>query len=396
MQVEFIHSINAVSADQWDRLWQTDYPFVQHGFLQTLESSGCTQAQSGWQPYHAVVWHESQLVGAMLLYLKSHSYGEYVFDWSWADAYQQHGLPYYPKLVNAIPFTPATGPRWAAEAINRPAILDALFTGLAEQLQRGAISSWHCLFPEPAHNPEALTSSLNHQRRLGCQYHWFNQDFKDFDHFLESFNARKRKSLKRERRKVTEQEINVERALGDQLTEKDWLGFYRLYRRTYLKRSGHTGYLNARFFLELGQQLAGQILMVKAYQHGHWVAAALYLFDQHTLYGRYWGAQSEFDGLHFECCYYQGIEFAIERGLQRFDPGAQGEHKIQRGFTPILTQSFHSIGHPGFAQAVEVFLQEERQHIELYCQQARDDLPFKIDTPLKPLHSLTGDWSSLD
>lgn len=388
LKCHFIHCIDEIPAAQWDALWQSDYPFIQHSFLSALEQSGATCSQSGWQPYHLIVRnHKQELTAAMVLYAKSHSYGEYVFDWSWADAYHNNGLDYYPKLVNAIPFTPATGPRFAAATTTDR---NALFSAIGAHLKSQKMSGFHCLFPAQAHSPilSSPTNALPLSQRLGCQFHWFNHGYTDFDDFLSRMASRKRKNIKKERAKVQGHNLRITSTLGTALTADDWQGFYRLYQLTYIKRSGHNGYLNADFFILMGQALAKQTLLVRAYKASSDeqtteaqkpLAAALYLFDNQTLYGRYWGATHELDGLHFECCYYRGIEFAIAKGLTRFDPGAQGEHKIARGFTPVLTQSYHALSHPSFNQAIQNFLQEETPHIKAYCEQARENLPFNAE-----------------
>lgn len=392
MQYEFSNSINAIPATQWQALWQTDYPFIQHGFLAALEDSLCTCAKSGWQPYHLSLKENDKLIAAMPLYVKSHSYGEYVFDWSWADAYHQHGIHYYPKLLNAIPFTPATGPRFAVRDSHA---MEQMRAVINEQLSSNRFSGFHSLFPSAEQAsllseevPADKNSAL--QRRLGCQFHWFNHNYSDFDAFLADFSSRKRKNIKKERAKVNQQDFVITRTTGTQLSAQDWSDFHQLYQRTYQKRSGHNGYLNGDFFQRLGVALPQNTLLVRAYQQNQLVAAALYFYDSQTLYGRYWGATEEFDGLHFECCYYQGIEFAIEQQLQRFDPGAQGEHKIQRGFVPVLTQSFHQLAHPEFNHAISQFLVEEKQHNRQYCADARSYLPFKETLELPSPNILTG------
>ena len=384
MQYEFSDSINAIPAADWQALWQTDYPFVQHGFLAALEDSGCVSTTAGWKPYHLTLKDGGHLIAAMPLYIKSHSYGEYVFDWSWADAYHQHGMHYYPKLLNAIPFTPATGPRAAAQDTRS---MQHLYHVINEQLAQKRFSGFHSLFPFSA---KPLQTQPQLQQRLGCQFHWFNRDYSDFDAFLSDFSSRKRKNIKKERAKVNQQNFEITRTTGTELTPQDWNDFHQLYQRTYQKRSGHNGYLNSDFFAQVGSALPQSTLLVRAYSETKLVAAALYFYDSHTLYGRYWGATEEFDGLHFECCYYQGIEFAIEHGLQRFDPGAQGEHKIQRGFVPVLTQSFHQLAHPEFNHAITNFLVEEKQNNQQYCADARGYLPFKETLLLPDPTTLTG------
>lgn len=384
MRIEFIDSLQSVDASAWDRLWPGNYPFTRHAFVLALEHSGCTSPASGWSPQHCIAWQGERMVGAVPLYLKNHSYGEYVFDWSWARAYEQAGGHYYPKLLNAIPFTPATGPRWAADpdlsSSEQANVYGALWQRLREFVDSKNLSGFHCLFPQ-ANHPKLASEHL--LQRLDCQYHWFNQDYDSFATFMASFASRKRKNLLKERSRVTEQGIRVEMTEGVLLNTENWRHFYELYRRTYWKRSGHDGYLNEDFFQRVGAAMPEQIVMARGFYEERWIAAALYFKDAETLYGRYWGALQEFDALHFECCYYQGIEYAIKLGLRRFDPGVQGEHKIARGFTPVLTRSLHYLQHPQFAKAIGRFLTEEREQVRAYCAQARDQLPFKNDfTPM--------------
>jgi len=392
MRLEFVASLQSVDANAWDRLWPGTYPFIRHAFLLALEQSGCASAESGWSPQHCLVWQEDRLVGAAPLYIKNHSYGEYVFDWSWAKAYEQAGGRYYPKLLNAIPFTPATGPRWAADpgfnASQRMQVYQALWGTLRNVVDSAALSGFHCLFPAAEH---PLLDPENLIERLDCQYHWFNQGYDSFATFIASFASRKRKNLVKERNRITEQGLHVEMTEGVQLNTGDWQHFYELYKCTYRKRSGHDGYLNEDFFQRVGAAMPDRIVMARAFFQGRWIAAALYFKDAETLYGRYWGALLEFDALHFECCFYQGIEYAIQQGLQRFDPGAQGEHKIARGFTPVLTRSLHYLHQPQFAKVVGRYLANERQQIGDYCAEARRQLPFNVNfTPVIPSVLLDG------
>ena len=380
MQIDFIHSISDVSPADWNQLWSSDYPFIRHEFLLALEKSGCTTARTGWKPSHCVARDCGKLLGALPLYIKTHSYGEYVFDWSWANAYQQAGYDYYPKLLNAIPFTPATGPRWASHSAlpagDRQNVLHKMFDAIKRHAAQNAFSGLHCLFPSAA-NSDDLKHLPELMQRLDCQFHWFNQGYTSFDDFLNTFSSRKRKNLSKERARVKDQGFAVQMKAGIELSSADWQHFYHLYRDTYRKRSGHDGYLNEAFFQQLGAAMPEQIVMAQAKRDDEWCAAALYLRDSTTLYGRYWGAMEEYDALHFECCYYQGVEYAIGQRLQRFDPGAQGEHKIARGFTPVLTQSFHHLQQPDFAAAIRRFLAEEQTHVRAYCDEARAQLPFK-------------------
>ncbi|TQV82572.1 N-acetyltransferase [Exilibacterium tricleocarpae] len=376
MQAEFIDSIDTVAPAAWQALWSTDYPFTRHGFLAALEHSGSTSAATGWQPCHLLLKQGQELVAALVLFKKLHSYGEYVFDWAWADAYQRSGLSYYPKLVTAIPFTPATGPRLGiAAGVDRAEVQRHMFAALKEKAQQWRVSSWHCLFPEPELSVQLQAQQFS--RRRGCQFHWFNRGYENFEDFLSSFTSRKRKSLNRERRRVREQQIELEVRSGGEISDAEWRQFYEFYHLTYFKRSGRQGYLGPDFFPALAKTMPEQIVMVMARHHGDLVAAALNFRDRHTLYGRYWGCRAEFDTLHFEACYYQGIDYAIAEGLQKFDPGAQGEHKIQRGFTPVATWSNHWIADRRFRMAIDDFLQRENVSVEQYMASARGYLPFK-------------------
>ncbi len=372
---ETIDSIHTVSPEDWDRLCPTDFPFTRHAFLAALEDSGSVGATTGWQPRHLLIRDDAgALQAAMPLYLKEHSYGEYVFDWSWAQAYAEHGLDYYPKLVSAIPFTPCTGPRLLAagyEADYWPAAIAAL----QQQTQLLGASGWHCLFPDEAQAHSLRPSGL--AERTGCQFHWLNRNYRDFEDFLSQLSSRKRKNLRKERRQVLDQGFRFEWKLGADISAEDWALFYGLYQLTYLKRSGHGGYLTSAFFRQLGEQLPEQTLMVQARLGDDTIAAALFLFDNSTLYGRYWGCRAEFEFLHFETCYYQGLDFALARGLKRFDGGAQGEHKLARGFEPQLTTSFHQLREPAFQDAVEHFVTREREEVLAYRDAARGHLPYR-------------------
>jgi len=377
LTAEFLTSLDQVTAADWNAISGEDYPFLRHEFLYGLEKTGCTTAESGWQPCHLGLHDTQGLLGVLPLYLKSHSYGEYVFDWSWADAWQRSGLEYYPKLVSAIPFTPATGPRLCTREGTRPEdIWPAALRALQQFATRQDISSWHLLFPEQKVSQQLL--DLGSHRRTATQFHWFNDDYRSFDDFLGTFTSRKRKSLKRERARVAEQGLQLRTLTGREITARDWEQFYLFYQLTYAKRSGHRGYLTREFFLETAPSLGEQVVMVVAHHGAQAVAAALYFRSQDTLYGRYWGCQREFDCLHFEACYYRGIEYCIEHGLRRFDPGAQGEHKIQRGFRPVPTWSNHWIADPNLSAAVGDFTRREESHSEQYQNQAAQLLPFRV------------------
>lgn len=381
MQIRFIDSIHQIEAVQWNRLCPADYPFVRHEFLAALEDSNCTNATTGWRVQHLLIFVNEQLLAAMPGYIKTHSYGEYVFDWAWADAYRRYGVDYYPKWINAIPFTPCVGPRLLCES-ETPTIelikyiVDALTTACVEE----KLSSWHCLFPNS--DTSAQLSEQKIPQRIGCQFHWFNRDYKSFDDFLAQMTSRKRKNIAKERRQVIEQGFVFEVKTGSLLTAQDWEVFHALYRNTYLKRSGHSGYLSAEFFQQLGASMSNNLVLINAVQilatgSKNIIAASLFLRDSNTLYGRYWGCFEEYQFLHFETCYYQGIDYAIANQLTRFDGGAQGEHKIARGFEPVITYSNHWIKEPGFRSAIEQFMVQEAAGIRAYAEDARTHLPFK-------------------
>jgi predicted N-acyltransferase len=376
LTAEFLTSLARIPAAQWDSIADTDYPFLRHAFLYGLEKTACTTAETGWQPCHLLLRRGSELVALMPLYLKSHSYGEYVFDWSWADAWRQNGLAYYPKLLTAIPFTPATGPRLCiAEGMDEDQCLHAAIAAVKTLATKKKISSWHLLFPESAISEKLLAAGLH--RRAATQFHWFNDGYRSFDEFLAIFSSRKRKSLNRERRRVAEQGITLRTLTGADIGQQEWEQFYEFYQMTYAKRSGHGGYLSRAFFVDTAASMGEQVVMVLAYIDSRAVAGALYFRSSDTLYGRYWGCEREYDCLHFEACYYQGIEYCIAHDLKRFDPGAQGEHKIQRGFRPITTWSNHWIADPRLSAAVGDFTQREAEHNEQYRQAASELLPFK-------------------
>jgi len=357
--------------DAWNALAGDD-PTLNAAFLAAMQASGSASADSGWQPLHL----SREDGSAMLpLYAKGHSYGEYVFDHGWADAMHRAGLNYYPKLLTAVPFTPATGRRLLAgpDAELAPLAKEA-FSAVRQLAKRAGASSWHVLFPDDDEVPAWTDAGLLH--RLGCQYHWFDRGYGDFEGFLGHFRQSRRKNLKRERRLVADQGVQLRTLDGTQLEPHHWEVFCACYRATYAKRSGHAGYLNDAFFAAIAREMPENIVMTLATYDGQTVAAALCLRSDDTLYGRYWGALAEFDNLHFEACYYQGIEYCLANGLARFDPGAQGEHKIPRGFEPVITHSFHWLADPRLARAVEHFLDEEREHILAYAEDARSLLPF--------------------
>jgi len=373
----FIDSISHISDKQWNAITGNNYPFLRYEFLHALEDSGSVTEKIGWQPQHLIIENaEGKPVATLPLYIKSHSYGEYVFDWSWADAFQRHGLLYYPKLLSAIPFTPATGPRLSVDnAHNNADIMPVVYQALQDRSQAIGASGWHVLFPEPSEL--GYWESIDVDQRLGCQFHWKNNNYQSFDDFLASFSSRKRKDVKKERRRAIENDIHIKRLTGNEITLEHWQQFYHFYQITYAKKSGHGGYLTPEFFQRLHHNMQDQLLLVMAYEGETAIAGALNFYDSETLYGRYWGAAKDIDCLHFEVCFYQGIEFCIENKLKRFDPGAQGEHKISRGFIPTITHSYHRIHHPEFRHAIQDFLVNEAEHIQQYQQETSTQLPFR-------------------
>jgi len=364
------------------------YPFLRHEFLQALEDSGSACDTSGWYPVHLSLQNSNQSeehdpttsseaknAALMPLYVKTHSMGEYVFDHAWANAYHQNGLEYYPKLVTSVPFTPSTGPRVrSAQPLNQEECTQLIDEVLAVAEETGS-SSWHFLFPSTEHR--RLFNDPRLLQRSGVQYHWHNRDYQHFDDFLASMNSRKRKMVRKERADVAAQGIRVSIELGADISPKLWALFYQLYERTYAKRNGSRGYLTEQFFTQIARTMPDQMAMAVAWLDDQPIACALYFFDDETLYGRYWGSAGEFSYLHFELCYYTGIEFAISRGIKRYDAGAQGEHKIVRGFEPIETFSLHWIKHPGFRDAIARFLVEEKGGIAQHIEQATAMLPYK-------------------
>jgi hypothetical protein len=378
MQCQFISSINDIDAIIWNQLCGTDYPFLRHEFFAALENSGSTIKATGWQPHHLLIKDDDKVIAVMPLFLKFHSYGEYVFDWAWADAFHRHGYEYYPKLLNAIPFTPATGPRWAiAEDYNSQIVSAFLFNAIEAEAKKLNLSSAHFLFTDK--KDSGSFDEKKYHKRTGCQYHWLNKDYQSFDHFLESFASRKRKNLKKERQKVYDQDITLTIKTGAEINADDWHHFYLFYHMTYYKRSGRQGYLTEAFFPLLTQHLNEHLVMIQATKDDEIIAASLCFKDSKVLYGRYWGCRDEYDHLHFEACYYQGIEYAIANNIERFDPGAQGEHKIQRGFTPVPTYSHHWIENQSFDDAIRRFIDTEAVEIAAYIEHASQRLPFKSE-----------------
>lgn len=346
-------------------------PFLSYAFLHAMHESGCASADSGWQPQFLVLWQGDTLAAALPLYVKLHSYGEYVFDWAWAEAYQQHGLEYYPKLLSAIPFTPVSGTRLLARDGEARA---ALLAFLQAQQQASQVSSTHILFP-----PETEARQLEEAGfllRSGVQFHWLNPGYANFEQFLATLEHKKRKNIRAERRKVVEAGVTMRQVRGRDITPALWQFFHRCYSNTYAEHRS-SPYLNLEFFERIGASMPGNILLVVAEREGRAIAASLVIHTADTLYGRYWGALEHVPCLHFETAYYQPLEFCIAQGIATFEGGAQGEHKMARGFLPQKTWSAHWLAHPSFADAVQRFLERERGGIDAYLDELNEHSPFR-------------------
>ncbi|PKO25655.1 MAG: GNAT family N-acetyltransferase [Betaproteobacteria bacterium HGW-Betaproteobacteria-8] len=375
LNFEIAGSVSEVDPASWDAL--TDgTPLLSHAFLSALEKTGCVGAGTGWQPYPLLLTEGDRLLGAMPLYAKSHSYGEYVFDWAWANAFEQHGIAYYPKLISAIPFTPVTGARLLSQD---PGVRRIMVEVLSEQLQKLNLSSAHVLFPDDD-SAEPLEQS-GWLRRNGMQFRWENENFENFEAFLATLTHDKRKKIRQERKRVAASGIVSRRLTAGNISKEDWELFYQCYVNTYHQHRS-SPYLTKAFFHELALAMPQNILLVVAERAGESIAAALNIYGQNRdgvsyLYGRYWGALQYVPGLHFELCYYQAQEFCIERGIRYFEGGAQGEHKLARGFRPRPTCSFHKIAHPDFAGTIARVLQREAKTMEIYQNELEEREPFK-------------------
>ncbi|MBE7374799.1 GNAT family N-acetyltransferase [Pseudomonas lopnurensis] len=372
MPIQTITRLAEVAPEHWDALLADSQPFLRHAFLATLEESGSVGGRSGWRPEHRLLRDEQgALVAALPLYRKSHSYGEYVFDWAWADACQRAGIRYYPKLLCAVPFTPVSGDRLLGDVQAAARLLDLLVEGLQAQ----GLSGLHVNFTEPRADA-VLAGRDGWLERIGCQFHWHNRGYRDFQDFLDALTSRKRKQLRKEREQVAGQGVAFDWREGHQLDEAEWDFVHACYANTYHVR-GQAPYLTRGFFSLLAERMPQAIRVVLARQGSRPVAMAFSLRNGNGLYGRYWGCLAEFDRLHFETCFYQGIEQAIADDLQFFDAGAQGEHKLIRGFEPVITRSWHYLAHPGLRAAVADFLLQERAGVLAYAESARAALPYR-------------------
>jgi len=379
LRADIIDTINEVTPSAWNKLEGTDYPFLRHEFLAALETTGCVGTDTGWHPCHAVLYDkQKQLIGAMPLYQKTNSWGEFVFDFAWADAYRQAGLGYYPKLVSAVPYTPATSPRLLlAPGSDQTAALGKLIDAGRHLAARLSLSSLHLLFPT-----ENQAKALAHNGlliRKDCQFHWHNRNYGCFEDFLGELTSAKRKKLRRERRRIAESGISFRTLHGDQLDQNTWDQIMPLYASTFWRR-GREPYLNQKFFAAISRDLPKQIVVFLAIYKEEPIATAICFRSADTLYGRYWGSSAQYHSLHFETCYYQGIDYCIANKLSRFEPGTQGEHKIARGFIPTETWSAHWLSHPQFAAAIDDYLHREREHIDDYIDAVQEHVPYRKDS----------------
>jgi len=374
MRIEIIDSLSTIDTAAWDSITNSSNPFIQHTFLNALEQQRCLH-DYGWYPQHIVIYDKDQLVAAMPMYIKDNSYGELVFDWAWADAYHRSGIPYYPKLVTAIPYTPAAGPRLLVDKNQDYQSCAKILTDTARtHANELKASSVHWLFTNQ--QDTEFFKDQGYAMRLGYQFHWHNNNYESFEHYLSFMSADKRKKIKRERRRVEEQGIELEVRHGDEMTDELWLIFHDFYCSTFDRKSGMPT-LSLEFFQEVGKYMPRNIVLVFAKYENQYVASAVNFKDDDVLYGRHWGCNEDFHSLHFEACYYQGLEYCIKHGLKSFEPGAQGEHKISRGFLPTPIWSAHWVAHPEFAKIIGKHVKQEQEGMQHYINSLMLHSPFK-------------------
>jgi len=378
MQFEIHNTLLDISPDEWDALNQDNNPFTSYAFLSALEESGSIAGETGWLPkYLCQRDTNGKLVSALPMYEKNHSWGEYVFDWAWANAWQQCGLEYYPKLVVAVPFSPVSGHRFLVSAEHdKEKIIPGMLQAALDYAKKESYSSLHCLFPSQ-HECEVLQQqglSIRHD----VQFHWENRSYADFQGFLASLNSRKRKKISRERRRVSEMGVEFKVISGAALTTGNMEVMYAFYLSTIMAH-GSNAYLSKKFFLLLAERMAEAIVLIEAHYQGEVIAAALNIQHGDVLYGRYWGCKREFHSLHFETCYYQAIDYCINHKLSLFEGGAQGEHKLSRGFLPVITSSAHWMADSRLTNAIDDFLQREKAHVAHYQELLNEHSPYKVD-----------------
>jgi predicted N-acyltransferase len=377
LRLRIIERIADIDGAAWNALGAAPYPFLRHEFLAALETQGCLGERFGWLPRHLTLWTPGgRLLAAAPLYLKFNSYGEFVFDWAWADAYERNGLAYYPKLVSASPYTPASGPKLLLHPDAPARARDMLVTAGQELAKHLQVSSLHWLFTMPQET--GILENHGLMRRIGCQFHWQNHGYPDFDAFLATLTSGKRKNIRKERRRVAEAGVSFRLLDGNTASAADWAVFHGLYESTFHRRGGIPT-LSLGFFTAIAASMPEGVLLIMAEHAGRPVAAAFCLVGSDTLYGRHWGCSEHFDKLHFEACYYQGLDFCIRHGLARFEPGAQGEHKIARGFLPTQTLSAHWLADQRFAQAIARHLNHERDGMHEYIREMHGRSPYRTN-----------------
>ena len=372
ISVELLTSLDAITPATWDALTDTT-PLISHAFLSALERSGSVSSSTGWNPRHLIVKQNSQIIGAMPMYLKSHSYGEYVFDWAWADAYQRSGLEYYPKLLSAIPFSPITSARFLSRCKDT---MQLMIKALERVMQQHKLSSAHVLFPDEA--SAAQLKEAGWLQRTGVQFRWQNKNYGNFEDFLATLSHDKRKKIHQERKKIQLAGVVCRQIKGADAKQEDWDFFYTCYCNTYREHHS-TPYLTRAFFAEISKNMPQNLLLIVAEMDEKPIACTLNIYNETTLYGRYWGAIQFVSGLHFELCYYQAQQFCINHAITFFEGGAQGEHKLARGFEPRSTCSYHKIAHPKFEVAIKDFLMRESEGIAAYTNELEERAPFKAD-----------------
>jgi predicted N-acyltransferase len=374
--VRIHQSLKDIPAADWNALVNGGQPFLRHEFLSAMEEYACVGEHFGWIPVHVAVYEKGRLVAAMPLYRKLNSYGEFVFDHTWEEAWQRVGLNYFPKLVSAVPYTPATGSRMLAGPGREQELFPVLYRSALSLVKELEGSSMHWLFPTTA---EILyLGGQETVLRHDCQFHWRNRGYRDFEEFLYRLSARKRKNIRRERRRVQEAGVSLRRLNGHTASDKDWQDFIFFYNRLFDQKWSMATF-NEAFFKAVARAMPEQVLLVLADLEGKCIAGALMYAGATHLYGRHWGCSLEIDNLHFEACYYQGIEYCIEKGLQVFEPGAQGEHKIARGFEPVRTISAHWIAEPGFVEPIRRFARLEQRSVAAYMEQLKKRSPYRKD-----------------
>jgi predicted N-acyltransferase len=370
IEARFHDSIDDIPAAAWDALRPDDNPFLSHAFLAGLERTGCIRPEWGWQAHHLGLYRQGRLIAAAPLYLKGNSHGEFVFDWSWASAWERAGGQYYPKLLNAVPYSPVTGPRLLVGS--DPSLRELLVEAIRQQAQRQQLSSVHANFLE---EEDLAAFGDDWMARSDVQFHWHNQGYPDFEAFLAALNHKKRKNIRHERKRAASHGLRIGMVGGAELNMREWRRVHALYTSTFDAKGNHAA-LTEAFFQYLRKELGNTVQLALARYEDDIVAMALMLRSATTLYGRYWGASVDLPDLHFELCYYQGIEYAITQGLQRFEPGAQGEHKLARGFLPTRTHSRHYLLHAGFRDAVRRALAQEREGMDAYAEELLEHSPY--------------------